>query len=158
MIKFNRLLVKVATTLFLLGIGGLVVYRRWEINTIKRIRLTPASERASEIERHHNFVLSRIKKGMSKAQVERIVGLPQNTDSQHVWAWAFGGESGDSDNKKWMDLIDNGLMYIVFIDDKVVGNPESVYASAAQTPCEMVMGLRNCDAKTAMILLGQQKD
>jgi len=137
----------------LLGMG--VEYKRWEKNTIKSIRTKPTHERAIEISRHHDFLLKRIKNGMSKEEVGEIIGEPMNTDNEHIWAWAFCDESHGCDCKrKWMDLLGNGIMYIVFVDDKVIGNPESIYASAAQSPIEMIMGLRRCDKKTAMTSLG----
>jgi len=153
--KTKRIIFIIITVLLSVVLGVVFEYKRWENNTLNRIRLKPVCERAFEIGLHHDFLLERIHTGMSKEQVEKIIGEPQNIDKEHVWAWAFRDESYGVDNRKnWIDLLDAGFMYIIFIDDKVVGNPESIYASAAQNPLEMIMGLRRCDKKTAKTLLG----
>ena len=136
-------------------------YKRWEYCLVKEIRTTPADKRANVISRHYDFILPRVRVGMSKRQVERIVGLPQNTDSQHVWAWAFDLGEGDGvslTSERWADqLIRHDLMYIVFLDDKVAGSPLGVRASAAESPIELVMSIKRCDERVAMTLLGMSE-
>ena len=146
--------------LFCIAAAGFLEYKRWEYCLARKIRTTPADRRADAISRHYDFILPRVRVGMSKRQVERVVGLPQNMDRQHVWAWAFEpGEGMSLTNERWADrLIRCDLMYIVFLDEKVTGNPLGVRASAAESPVELVMSIKDCDERAAMILLGMSEE
>ena len=166
---------RVLIFLSLITVGIPMVYlvgnKCWEHYLLKTIRETPLDRRAFEIDVNLDLVLSRVQPGMTKQQVEKAVGRPQNFDNEHVWAWAFDGRKrvGGSDrtpvwvfepdncineNASWMDMLGAGTMYIVFLDGKVIGMPLGVEASAAVTPSELVMDVRGCDERTAFELLG----
>jgi hypothetical protein len=151
----SRLLKIFISMMTVVALGGLFEYKREEYAVLNRIRNTPSNKRAVEIAgENYDLISSHIKVGMSKQQVEKIIGLPQNIDNHHVWAWAFNDETGIVQKSHWMDLMDKGLMYVVFLDEQVIGNGLNVRASAAVSPVEWVMSVKNCDERTALALLG----
>ena len=149
MTKLKRNVLIAVAVAGVIALGCFIAHKRWEYNLLKEIRETPPEKKARMIAHNHNFVLSHVQPGMTKQQVERAIGLPQNTDSEHVWMWASESGGWAKGKEKWLDLLEAGTMYIVFLDGKVVGMPLGVEASAAVTPSELVMDVRGCDERTA---------
>jgi hypothetical protein len=129
-------------------------YKWLEYGIARKIRETPVSQRARIIAHHREFGGLHIKSGMLKRQIEKFVGLPQNSDSRHVWAWGFDGDNNPEKDSTWLDLMDDGIVYIVFLDDRAIGKALCVEVSAAVTPAELVMSVKDCDERTALTLLG----
>ena len=148
-VKRNAL-IAVATLGFIV-LGCFIAHKRWEYNLLKDIRETPPEKKARMIIHNHDFVLSHVRPGMTKQQVEKALGQPQNTDSEHVWAWAFPSAVPLKGDESWADLMRRGadIMSVVFLDGKVIGL-QGVQGGVVMPPPNTMMMTKDCDMRTAL--------
>jgi len=134
---------------------GFMGYKQHKTGIAQKIRKTPVGQRAAIISYYREFGGLHIQSGMSKQQIERIVGLPQNSDNQYVWAWSFNYQEHNSHNDRtWVDMLDDGIIYVVFLDNCIIGKELCIEVSAVATPIEYIMSIKGCNEMEALSLLG----
>lgn len=97
----------------------------------------------------------RLKLGMSHAEVEKIMGLPSNSDREHIWLW-LRDEGLLPNGMKWGQAItelggDRVSGYLLFVDVKLASDYVR-YADAS--PWELYMSKFKCNLATARGVLG----
>lgn len=114
----------------------------------------PIWQRGEFISFYNQFGGLNLRPGMSMRQVEAILGLPQNVDCQTVWAWSLGNKQSKQDCK-WLDLYYGySIIYMIFFNDQLIGDPLCLKVSDCVTPVEFIMSVENCSEHEALIKLG----
>lgn len=116
------------------------------------IRTSPQAERAEMIRRHNDFLWKQLRIGMTKREVARIIGEPQNSDAKCVWMWIFGLDRFGGADTTWKELLASGSdgYFVVFLDGVL---RTKIYAISATSPQEEVMVLLDISEEEALSII-----
>lgn len=97
----------------------------------------------------------RLKKGMNPAEVERVMGLPANSDREHVWLWLLDG-SPLPNGMKWGEAIAEWgearvSGYLLFVEGRLVSD---YVRYTDESPWQLYCSMYRCDLATARTILG----
>jgi hypothetical protein len=69
--------------------------------------------------------------GLSKKQVQSILGLPYNSLDEDVWIWSFD-MTRPTTIVSWREFEHSGALFLVFVDGKTIKGLRSTAASSPQ--------------------------
>jgi len=134
----------------LLLVGVAVLFRVGETDWFARWS-APREYRGPTFERE--LKSRHLRLGMEPPEVERIMGLPANSDRQHVWLWLADG-SRLPEGKGWISATENMgncSGFLLFVNGRLATDYVR-YAEA--TPWEMYRSVVGGDLQAAREVLG----
>jgi hypothetical protein len=105
--KLVRILFLLAATI----VAGCFIYCR--SNSLSALR---GNEKLHAIGQQQGELAKRLSPGLSKQGVAHVLGKPDNYDDETVWVWTGRGDGGS-----WSNLITENGFFIVFIENRLVG-------------------------------------
>ena len=106
--------------IIVISISSIIIHNKYIKYKMSLLIPATGKEKFVMIEKLIPIISSELNIGMTKTDVLKIIGKPQNVDSYNIWYWSYSNKF----NKKWIELYwgDRTGYYIIFINDKLISN------------------------------------
>ena len=124
------------------------------VNT--KVRNASPEQAATRIEKHIDYLGTRLRVGMSKGEALSFLPKPQNTNSENVCVWAFDFTQNVKRQRRydwqWL-LLAKGGYFLVFVDGRLA---TPLCASAAFDPWQALQNYAKLSPEQAEQILGRK--
>lgn len=122
---------------------------------LEKIRNTDPGTKYYFLEKDYPLVNRLLRKGMTKGEVQSLLGNPQNSNAKYVWMWSekYDSKQNHITGDDWQSLsFCRSGFYLVFYDNKL--QSEYLIKNAEGEPWECIassLGISNKDARNLIL-------